>query len=78
MPDKLPFNLSPLAAIAILAVVFFFLAGRRGIELEMADTRPSIISFLTVGLMASGFIVLGKWLFNDHAVPGVTDFFNMI
>ncbi len=47
-------------------------------SLDMADVKPSLVSFVTVGLMASLFILLGKWASNRWAVPVIRDYFNSI
>lgn len=43
--------------------------------LDFADVRPSLVSWLIVGLMAVTFIVLGKWLFTKYPVPGLSTLF---
>lgn len=45
------------------------------IPLDLADVKPSVVSFVTVGLMALVFIVVGKWLTQKYRVPGLTDLF---
>lgn len=44
-------------------------------ELDMADVKPSVISWVIVGIMAVTFIVFGKWLFTKYRVPGISDIF---
>lgn len=43
-------------------------------ELNLSDVRPSVISFLVVGVMAITFIVLAKYVVNTYDNV-VTDFF---
>jgi len=44
-------------------------------DLDMADIKPTLLSWLLVGLMASTFIVFAKYVFTRWKVPGVTDIF---
>lgn len=47
-------------------------------EFDMADIKPSVLSWIIVGLMAASFIVITKWLVTKYPVPGLTDFFNAV
>jgi hypothetical protein len=47
-------------------------------DLDMADLKPSLFSWLVVGLMAVTFIVAAKYIFNRWKVPGVTDVVNAV
>lgn len=47
-------------------------------DFDMADVRPSLLSWFVVGLMAVTFIVFAKWAFNRYPVPGLTDIFNAV
>lgn len=47
-------------------------------EIDMADVRPSVINFITVGLMAAIFIVLLKWLAAYVPIDGFKLFANAI
>lgn len=47
-------------------------------ELDFADVKPSVVSWLIVGLMATTFIVLFKWLIHRYPIPGVTEVVNTI
>lgn len=47
-------------------------------DLDMADVKPTLLSWVLVGLMAASFIVFAKWAFNRWPVPGVTDLFNAV
>lgn len=42
-------------------------------ELDMADVRPTVLSFVTVTLMAVVGIVLLKWLVAKWPIPGVVE-----
>ena len=44
-------------------------------ELDMADIKPTLTSWIIVGLMACTFIVFGKFVFTRWKVPGLTDVF---
>lgn len=37
---------------------------------DMADVKPSLMSWLIVGLMATTFIVAGKYASSKWAIPG--------
>lgn len=43
------------------------------INLDMADVRPSVASFMVVGLMSVVFIVMAKYLVTRYPVPGLTE-----
>lgn len=47
-------------------------------EFDMADIKPSVLSWIIVGLMAATFIVVAKWAVNKYPVPGLTSFFNAV
>ncbi len=38
-------------------------------DIDLADVKPSVLSFLTVGLMAIAFIVLAKFIVTKWNVP---------
>ena len=44
-------------------------------EFDFADVKPSVVSFIIVGLLAVSFIVLGKWVTTKYPVPGLTELF---
>lgn len=46
--------------------------------LDMADVKPSVQSFLTVGIMALLFIALAKVLMARWKVPGLSDLINSV
>jgi hypothetical protein len=39
-------------------------------NMDMADVKPSIISWIIVGLMATTFIVAGKYAATKFNIPG--------
>lgn len=41
---------------------------------NLADVKPSVLSFITVGLLAIAFIVIAKYVVNAYQNP-VTDLF---
>lgn len=43
-------------------------------EIDVADVRPSLLSWATVGIMASTFIVLLKFILAKWPVPGLSAF----
>jgi hypothetical protein len=43
--------------------------------IDFADVKPSVLSWIIVGLLAVTFIIVGKWLFARVHVPGVSDVF---
>jgi riboflavin transporter FmnP len=47
-------------------------------KLDFADVKPSLVSWVIVGLMASTFIVLAKWLVNKYPIPGVSEVINAV
>lgn len=47
-------------------------------DLDMADIKPSALSFVTVGLMAVLFIVLLKMLDRKYPVAGLHDVVQMV
>lgn len=44
-------------------------------SLDMADVKPSVLSFLIVGIMSLLFLTLGKFLTAKFNIPGVSDIF---
>lgn len=45
----------------------------------MADVRPSVISWIIVGLMAASFIVVMKWATVKYPIwPPLTQFFQSV
>jgi hypothetical protein len=42
-------------------------------DLDFADVKPSVISWLIVGLMAVTFIVLLKYAVQKFPVPGLSE-----
>lgn len=47
-------------------------------NLDFADVKPSIVSWVIVGLMACTFIVFAKWLIAKYPVPGVSEVINAV
>lgn len=47
-------------------------------NLDLADVKPSVISWVIVGLLASTFIVAAKWLLNKYPIAGITDLINAV
>lgn len=47
-------------------------------KLDFADVKPSILSLITVGLMAVIFISLAKFLLARYPVPGLTEVINAV
>lgn len=45
-------------------------------KFDLADVKPSVLSWLVVTLLAVSGIVAGKYLLNRFPVPGLTDLFN--
>lgn len=41
----------------------------------MADVKPTLLSWFTVGIMSVTFIVLMKYLTAKYTIPGLTQFF---
>lgn len=44
-------------------------------DVDMADVKPTFLSWITVGVMAVTFIVFMKYLTAKYQVPGLTQFF---
>lgn len=44
-------------------------------EVDMADVKPTLLSWITVGVMAVTFIVFMKYLTAKYPMPGLTQFF---
>ena len=70
-------NITPVAAIAVVAVGLLLIR-RGGISLDMADVKPSPLSWVTVGLLSASFILVGKWLTTQYYVGGLTELFQAI
>jgi hypothetical protein len=47
-------------------------------QFTMADVKPSVLSFLIVGLMAVIFISLGKFITSKYDIPGLTQLFQAV
>lgn len=47
-------------------------------KLDFADVKPSLLSWLVVGIMAATFIAFFKFIFNKYRVPGLTEVFNSV
>jgi len=45
------------------------------VEVDVADVKPSLLSWVTVGVMSVTFIVLMKYVTTKYPVPGLTQFF---
>jgi hypothetical protein len=45
------------------------------VEIDVADVKPTLVSWATVGVMATTFIVFFRWFFSRFKVPGISDFF---
>lgn len=45
------------------------------LDLDFSDVKPSLISWVIVGLMATTFIVGMKYLFTRYPVRGLTEIF---
>jgi len=48
------------------------------IEFDMADVKPSVLSFITVTLMAVAGIALLKWAVQRWPIPGFSDLVNAV
>jgi hypothetical protein len=48
------------------------------LQLDLADVKPSVQSFFTVGLMAVLFIALLKVALRRWPVPGLSDLVNSV
>lgn len=46
--------------------------------MDFSDVKPSVLSWVIVGLMAITFIVAAKYAVNRFPVPGVTDLVNAV
>jgi hypothetical protein len=44
-------------------------------SMDMADVKPSVMSWMIVGIMAVTFIVLMKFLTEKYYVPGLSEVF---
>lgn len=44
-------------------------------DIDVADVKPSVLSWATVGIMATTFIVFFRWFFSKYTVPGLSDLF---
>jgi hypothetical protein len=44
-------------------------------DIDVADIKPTVLSWTVVGLMATTFIVFFRWLFSKFRVPGLSDLF---
>jgi len=42
-------------------------------DLDLADVKPSVLSWLMVGVMAVTFIAVAKMIFTRYNVPGLSD-----
>lgn len=42
-------------------------------ELAMSDVKPTVLSFVTVTIMAVTGIVLLKWFVSKYPVPGLSE-----
>jgi hypothetical protein len=42
-------------------------------DLDLADVKPSVMSWLIVGIMAITFILVMKWLMAKFPIPGLVD-----
>ncbi len=49
-----------------------------GVDFDMADVKPSVLSFVTVTLMAIAGIALMKWAVKRWPIPGFTDLVNAV
>lgn len=47
-------------------------------DIDLADVKPSILSFLTVGLMAVAFIILMKFITTRWPIPLVGTLFQSV
>ena len=47
-------------------------------KLDLADVRPSLVSWAIVGIMAVTFIILAKWAVAKWPIPGVTELINAV
>ncbi len=47
-------------------------------RLDMADVKPTLLSWVIVGLMAITFILVAKWVTNRWQVAGLTPLINAV
>lgn len=47
-------------------------------KLDLADVKPSVLSWVIVGLMAVTFIVFFKYAFTRWHVPGLSEVFQSV
>ncbi len=47
-------------------------------NLDFADVKPSVLSWIIVGLMAVTFIAFFKFVFTKYPVPGIADVINAV
>lgn len=45
---------------------------------DFADVKPSVVSWLIVGIMAVTFIALMKYLMVKYPIPGLSDVINAV
>lgn len=43
------------------------------VSIDFADVKPSVLSWVIVGIMAVTFITFAKWLMTRYPVPGLSD-----
>ena len=43
------------------------------LQLDFADVKPSVLSWIIVGLMAVSFILVAKWALTKYQVPGLSE-----
>ena len=44
-------------------------------DLDMADVKPSLLSWVIVGLMSVTFIVFMKYVTEKYHIPGISEVF---
>jgi hypothetical protein len=47
-------------------------------DFDLADVKPSVLSWLIVGLMAVSFILIAKFALNKFYVSGVSEAINAV
>ncbi len=47
-------------------------------DLDLADVKPSVLSWLIIGLMSVTFIAFFKWVLTRYQVPGLTDLMHSV
>lgn len=47
-------------------------------NLDFADVKPSVLSWLIVGLMAVTFIAFWKFVMAKYPIPGLSDVINAV